>query len=128
MERVTSVWDAERRHGRMDQVIEPIANGFGNSITWMVEHGILFGLFAIIWIAFAAGLMWSQGSVDQAWQAIRELPLIVQVIVWVLFLPVMIGLWIWETSWPFIVRLILVLGIAGWNLLVFLPNAAKAQP
>ena len=41
---------------------------------------------------------------------------------------VMIGLWIWETSWPFIVRLILVLGIAGWNLLVFLPNAAKAQP
>jgi len=112
----------------MDQAIEPIANGFGNSITWVVEHGILFGLFAIIWIAFAAGLMWSQGSVDQAWQAIRELPLIVQVIVWVLFLPVMIGLWIWETSWPFIVRLILVLGIAGWNLLVFLPNAAKAQP
>jgi hypothetical protein len=112
----------------MDQVIEPIANGLGNSITWMVEHGILFGLFAIIWIAFAAGLIWSQGSVDQAWKAIRELPLIVQVIVWVLFLPVMIGLWIWETSWPLIVRLILVLGIAGWNLLVFLPNAARAQP
>jgi hypothetical protein len=112
----------------MEHVIEPMANGLGNSITWMVDHGVLFGIFAMIWIAFAAGLIWSQGSVDQAWQAIRALPAIVQVVVWVLFLPVMIGLWIWETTWPLIVRLVLVLGIAGWNLLVFLPRAAAAQP
>lgn len=112
----------------MEQVIEPLASGLGNSVAWMVEHGVLFVIFAFIWIAFAAGLIWSQGSVDQAWQSIRDLPLIVQIVVWVLFLPVMIGLWVWETSWPLIVRLVLVIGLAGWNLLMFLPRAAQSTP
>ena len=109
----------------MEQVIETLASGLGNSVTWMVENGVLFGIFALIWIAFAAGLIWSQGSVDQAWASIRELPLIVQAVVWLLFLPVMFGLWIWETTWPLLVRLVLVIGIAGWNLLIFLPKAAQ---
>lgn len=95
-------------------------------MAWLAENGILFGIFAIIWIAFAAGLIWSQGSLDQAWTAIRGLPLIIQIGVWVLFLPVVIGLWVWETSWPLIVRLVLVIGVAGWNLLMFLPKALQA--
>jgi hypothetical protein len=45
--------------------------------------------------------------------------------VWVLFLPVMAGLWIWETTWPVLLRLLLVGGLAAWNLLVFLPRAVR---
>jgi hypothetical protein len=117
------------RRNRMEQVIDPVATGLGNSIGWMAEHGVLFVVFAAAWIVFGAALIFSQGSVDQAWQAIRDLPLVVQVVVWLLFLPVVGGLWIWETSWPLIVRLVLVLGVAGWNLLVFLPRAAQSvQP
>jgi len=112
----------------MEQIIETLASGIGNTVAWMAESGILFAIFAFVWIVFAAGLIWSQGSVDQAWQSIRDLPLIVQVAVWVLFLPVMVGLWVWETSWPLVVRLVVVIGIAGWNLLVFLPKAAEAKP
>jgi hypothetical protein len=115
-----------RRKGPMEQVIETLASGLGNSVGWLAENGVLFGVFALIWVAFGAGLIWSQGSIDQAWQTIRGLPLIVQAVVWLLFLPVMIGLWIWETTWPLVVRLILVIGIAGWNLLVFLPRALQA--
>jgi ABC-type amino acid transport system permease subunit len=115
-----------RRKGPMEQVIETLANGLGNSVAWLAENGVLFGVFALIWIAFGVGLIWSQGSIDQAWQTIRGLPLVVQAVVWLLFLPVMIGLWIWETTWPLVVRLILVIGIAGWNLLVFLPRALQA--
>ena len=114
-----------RRKGRMDRIIETLASGLGNSVGWLAENGVLFAIFAIIWIAFGAALVMSQGSVDQAWQAIRDLPLIVQIVVWVLFLPAMIGLWVWETSWPLIVRLVLVIGIAGWNLLMFLPKALQ---
>jgi len=112
----------------MEQVIESVASGMGNSVAWLAENGILFAIFAIIWVAFAVGLIFSQGSVDQAWQTIRDLPLIVQIGVWVLFLPVMIGLWVWETSWPLIVRLVLVVGVAGWNLIMFLPKALQAKP
>jgi ABC-type amino acid transport system permease subunit len=115
-----------RRKGPMDQVIEALASGLGNSVGWLAEHGVLFIVFAVIWVAFGAGLLLSEGSLDQAWQAIRGLPLIVQVLVWLLFLPVMIGLWVWETTWPLILRLVVVLGIAGWNLLVFLPKAFQA--
>jgi hypothetical protein len=110
----------------MEQIVDPVASGMGNSIGWLAEHGVLFAVFAVMWIVFAAGLIFSQGSVDQAWQTIRDLPLLVQIPVWVLFLPVMIGLWVWETSWPLIVRLALVVSLAGWNLLMFLPKTGQA--
>ena len=110
----------------MEQLIDTLATGMGNTIGWMAEHGVLFVVFAVIWAAFAVALIWSQGSLDQAWQAIRAWPFVVQIVAWVLLLPVMFGLWVWETSWPLIVRLTLVIGVAGWNLLVFLPRAAQA--
>ena len=116
-----------RRKNAMERVIETLATGMGNGVAWMAESGVLFVIFAIVWIAFGAALVLSQGSVDQAWAAIKNLPLPVQLIVWLLFLPVMIGLWAWEQAWPLLVRLALVIGIGAWNLLVFLPKAA-AKP
>ena len=112
--------------GRMDGVIETLASGLGNGIGWMAEHGILFVVFAALWVAFGAALIWSQGSLDQAWATIRGLPLIVQLGVWLLFLPVMAGLWVWETAWPLLLRVLVIAGLAGWNLLVFLPKAVRA--
>jgi len=121
-ERESGNWAKEERKGLMDQVIETIASGIGNGVGFLASSGILFLLFAVLWGAFAVGLVASQGSIDAAWQAIRELPLIVQGIVWILFLPVVAGLWIWESSWPIVVRLVSVVGLAGWNLLVLLPS------
>jgi ABC-type amino acid transport system permease subunit len=110
----------------MERIIETVASGLGNSIAWMAEHGVLFAIFAVLWVAFGVALIWSQGSLDQTWATIRGLPLLVQIGAWLLFLPVMAGLWIWETTWPLIVRVLLIVGIAGWNLLVFLPRALQA--
>jgi ABC-type amino acid transport system permease subunit len=115
-----------RKKGVMDRLIETVASWLGNSVGWMADNGILFAVFLVVWIAFGAALVVSQGSLDQAWATVRGLPLVVQAMVWVLFLPVMVGLWVWETSWPLIVRLVLVIGVAGWNLLVFLPRALQA--
>jgi len=109
----------------MDQITQTSASGLGNSVGWLAAHGVLFALFAIIWIAFGVGLIGSQGSIDQAWDAIRSLPLVVQGLVWLLFLPVTFGLWVWETTWPLLVRLVLVIGVAGWNLFVFLPSRSN---
>ena len=123
----TQVVGIERRKPLMERVIETVASSLGNGVGWLAETGVLFVIFAVIWLAFGAGLIWSQGSVDAAWRAIRELPLLVQVVAWVLLLPVMIGLWVWETSWPVLVRVLLVIGIAGWNLLVFLPKGLQGK-
>lgn len=112
----------------MERLIEGFASTLGDGIGVAAESGILFVAFAALWLAFGAALVLTQGSIDEAWQSIRALPLVVQAVVWVLFLPLMVGMWIWETTWPIIVRLILIAGVAGWNLLVFLPRALTARP
>jgi hypothetical protein len=84
---------------------------------------VAFGIFALLWFAFAAALIWSQGSLDQAWAWFRDLPRVLQAVVGLLFLPVVVGLWIWETAWPEVVRLVLVGGVAAANLYLFLPRA-----
>ena len=112
----------------MESIIETMATTVGNTVGFLAGYGILFAIFAVIWIAFGASLIWSQGSVDAAWQAIGDLPLILQLLVWLLFLPVMAALWIWETTWPLAVRILLVVGIGVWNLFVFLPRALMAKP
>jgi hypothetical protein len=113
--------------GAMDRIIETLASGIGGSIGWLADHYVLFGLFLVLWLAFGAALVASQGSLDQAWQTIQSWPLVVQIGAWILFLPVMIGLWIWEASgWSFLVRIVLVVGVAGWNLFMFLPRSTQA--
>lgn len=87
----------ERKKGRVEQLIENVATGLGDGIGFLADKGILFVVFAIIWIAFGVGLVASQGSLDTAWQWVRDLPWVAQGLVWLLFLPVMISLWIWET-------------------------------
>jgi hypothetical protein len=81
-----------------------------------------FGVFVVLWAAFAYALIWSQGSLDQAWDWIRGLPLILQGIVALLLLPVVAGLWVWETTWPLVVRLVLVGGLGVVNLYMFVPR------
>jgi hypothetical protein len=119
----------EEGKGAMDHVIDALATGLGNSIGWMAEHGVLFVVFAVLWVGFIGALVLSQGSLDQTWAAITSWPWPIQVVAWVLFLPVIGGLWLWETSWPLLVRIAGVLGLAWFNLIVLIPRAAPAaQP
>jgi ABC-type amino acid transport system permease subunit len=83
---------------------------------------LAFVVFGALWIAFAAALVASQGSLDATWEWIRSLPLVVQIVLWLLFLPVVIGLWAWETDWPVAARLLVVAGLAVWTLYMFLPR------
>jgi len=84
---------------------------------------LAFGVFLILWAAFGYALVASQGSLDRTYEWLTGLPLIVQSVVVLLTLPVAAGLWIWETSWPLLVRLPLVIAIGAWNLAIFLPRS-----
>jgi hypothetical protein len=114
----------------MEQVISVIVDGIivpvTNVIPFLISSGALFVLFALLWAGFAAGVVWYQGGLDAAWAWIGSLPLVVQGVVWLLFLPVVGALWIWETSWPLALRLILVVSLAGWSLMIFLPRSTQA--
>ena len=43
-------------------------------------------LFTALWVAFFATLLTSQGTLSDLWYQIRDLPLIVQGVLWLLFL------------------------------------------
>jgi hypothetical protein len=87
----------------------------------VVFNVLVFTLFAILWIAFVASLAFSPGTLDDLWHQTRRLPLLIQGVVWLLFLPLMIGLWIWERTWSLPIRLVLVIALGGWNVYVFFP-------
>lgn len=108
--------------GLVDGIIVPVTG----IIPALLSSGVLFLVFAALWIGFGAGLVLNQGGLDAAWTWIRSLPLLVQGLAWLLFLPVVAALWIWETSWPLVLRLVLVGGLAGWSLMIFLPRSTAA--
>jgi hypothetical protein len=74
-------------------------------------------IFAVLWIGFAIALVFNLEWLDLLWDWVQALPPVAEIIVWVLFLPITVGLWIWESSWPVLLRLLGFAGIVVWTLL-----------
>lgn len=91
----------------------------------LARTGVLFLAFAALWLGFLAALVADPATLDMLRRTIEGLPLVVQAVAWLLFLPLMAGLWAWGSDWPWAIRTGLVLAIAGWNLLVFLPRRER---
>lgn len=87
-----------------------------------------FTVLTLLWLGFVAALLFNDGILDTTWQAFRSWPFIVQLVVGLLVLPVVLGLWIWETSWPLLLRLVLVLGLAWVTVYTFFPGKISNQP
>jgi membrane protein implicated in regulation of membrane protease activity len=76
-----------------------------------------------MWLAFFSLLV--AGRLDDLWSVIRHLPLLLEIVLWVGFLPWMLGTAVWTTSWAVWLRLVLVLCFAvGWTL-ASLPRARR---
>ncbi len=102
----------------VDTIVVPVTG----VIPFLASSGLLLALFAVLWAAFGLALVRDRTALDRTWLRVRGWPLVVQALVWLLFLPVLAGLWIWRRGWPTAGRLVLIMGLAGWNLLVFMPR------
>ena len=51
------------------------------------------------------------------WKWVQTLPRVPGIVVWVLFLPIMVGLWTWESTRPVLGRLVGFASILAWTLL-----------
>jgi len=74
-------------------------------------------IFAILWVGFAVALVVNREWLDLVWNYAQALPIVLRIMVWVVFLPVMVGLWIWQSSWPLYGQLLGLAGIVGWTML-----------
>jgi hypothetical protein len=88
----------------------------------MIINIAAFAVLALMWLAFGIALIFNQAMLDTVWQSFRGWPLAVQLVVGLLVLPVTLGLWIWESSWPLWLRLFLVIGLGVATLYTFLPR------
>jgi len=108
----------------IDGVLVPTIVAVTGVIPVLLSSGILLLAYALLWIAFAAAVVRDPARVDAAWRRLRSLPLVVQGPLWLLFLPLVAGVWIWRTRWARVARVTLVGGLATWSVLIFLPPAA----
>ena len=74
-------------------------------------------IFAILWVGFAIALVVNREWLGSLWNWVGALPSLVEIIVWLIFLPIMVVLWIWESTWHTLVRLLAFAGIVVWTLL-----------
>jgi hypothetical protein len=84
--------------------------------------------FAIMvggWVVFAVALVASQQTLDDVWTSVRDLPLVVEGVVWLLGFPFLIGLAIWQASWDEAVRLSVIAVLAVAYTYVFVPRGWK---
>ena len=73
-------------------------------------------ILAMLWVGFAVALVVNREWLDWLWDWVRALPSVTETLVWVFFLPITLGLWIWQSSWPTFVRLLAFAGIVVWTL------------
>ena len=86
-----------------------------------------FVVLTLLWLGFAVALLFNPETLDTTWQAFLDWPLILQLVVGLLVLPVVLGLWIWQTSWPLLLRLVLVLGLAWVTVYTFFPRKISSR-
>lgn len=87
---------------------------------------LVFGILALLWLAFGAALLFSPASLDGLWQTFLGWPLLLKLVVGLLVLPLALGLWVWELPWPLLVRLLIVAGLAWFTIYSFFPRKAAA--
>ena len=73
-------------------------------------------IFVVLWLGFAVALVVNREWLDLLWTWVRELPPVAEIIIWVLFLPIMVALWFWESTWPDVLRFVGFAGIVAWTL------------
>jgi hypothetical protein len=80
-----------------------------------------------MWLAFFALLFADQ--LDEIWSWIRDLPLIAEIVLWIAFLPWMLGMAVWTSSWDTWIRVVLVVTFAvGWTVVSIPRRTSKAKP
>jgi hypothetical protein len=75
----------------------------------------IFGLGAVVTGAFVYYLVTDPARLTEIWASTRSLNILVQGVIWLLFLPWMVSLWIWTLPWAMPIRLVLVIAALGWT-------------
>ncbi|MBJ7459039.1 MAG: hypothetical protein JHD02_07625 [Thermoleophilaceae bacterium] len=68
--------------------------------------------FNLVWLIFFGLMIFSPDTLDDIWGWMQDQSDALQVLIWILTLPYMLALAIWESDWQTWLRIVLVLFIA----------------
>ena len=88
----------------------------------------IWSSFVAMWTLVGVLLVVSPDTVERLSSWVADQPEGFELAVWVLLLPVMIGIFVWSTSWALWVRLLVLAGCAAWTTIEFYPNRIAPTP
>jgi hypothetical protein len=87
---------------------------------------VAFIILTFLWLSFGAALLFDRHLLDEGWRLFRSWNILIQLFVALFVLPVVLGLWIWQTRWPGWLRLVLIAGLAWITEYTFFPRLPVA--
>lgn len=95
-----------------------IAGQTAGEAAWSIS---VFAISLVATAAFGYYLVTDPGRLNEIWEWTRSLNILVQGVIWLLFLPWMIALAIWVLPWALPIRLVLVVGTLGFTTWLLFP-------
>ena len=86
---------------------------------------VVFIAVVALWVVFLAAMVFSQSSMSEVWTWFTEQPLALQIPLGFAFLPWVAGMWVWESSWAMVLRVVMVTGLAWATVFAFFPWKAQ---
>jgi hypothetical protein len=91
---------------------------------------IWFALMAGGWMAFFALLLFSTPTLGELRDTIRDLPLLIEGLLWLVFFPFVLAVTVWDSAWDTWLRVLAVCSFAlGWSVMFYpWPRRRSAAP
>ena len=74
-------------------------------------------VFAVLWIGFFIALIVNREWLSMLWNWVQALPAVPRIFIWVVLTPVMVLLWVWESSWSTLGQIASYAGVVAWTFL-----------
>ncbi|MBN2840870.1 MAG: hypothetical protein JXP37_07960 [Coriobacteriia bacterium] len=95
-----------------------IAGQTAGEAAWSIS---VFGLSLVATAMFGYYLITEPSRLVELWEWTRSLNILLQGVIWLLFLPWMIALAVWVSPWALPVRFVLVVGTLGFTTWLLFP-------
>jgi hypothetical protein len=83
---------------------------------------IAVAVIGLLWVGFGLAAWLEPGLLARIWDWVDALPIGSEIVAWVVGLPWMVGLAVWQGPWPDLVRVGVMVGLAAASVWVFYPH------
>lgn len=90
--------------------------------TNLLSSVLAFLILTALWLGFGTALFLNPHVLGKVWLRFHSWNIFLQLLVALLVLPVVLGLWIWQTRWPTWLRLVFVVALAWMTVYTFFPR------